>query len=90
MYTLLVFSSDTRFDIQFIHGDSESVVEYKRHYFDLLWNRGMPARSRICNNRQDSGMRVWNASRDIFIYSIEVEEHRKTKQLVIRIFANFR
>jgi hypothetical protein len=47
MYTLLVFSSDTRLDIQFIYSDSESVVEYKRLYFDLLWNRGMPARSRI-------------------------------------------
>jgi hypothetical protein len=47
MYTLLVFSSDTRLDIQFIHGDSESVVEYKRLYFDLLWNRAMPVRSRI-------------------------------------------
>jgi hypothetical protein len=23
-------------------------------------------------------MHAWNASRDIFIYSIEVEEHRKT------------
>jgi hypothetical protein len=35
-------------------------------------------------------MHAWNASRDIFIHSIEVEEHRKTKLLVIRIFANFR
>ena len=47
MYKLLVFSSDTRLDIQFIDGDSESVVGDKRLYFDLLWNRGMPARSRI-------------------------------------------
>jgi hypothetical protein len=46
-------------------------------------------RNKICN-RQDSCMHAWNASRDIFIYSIEVEEHRKTTLLVIRIFANFR
>jgi hypothetical protein len=37
----------TRLDIQFIHGDSESVAEYKRHYFDLLWNGAMLVRSRI-------------------------------------------
>jgi hypothetical protein len=33
--------------IQFIYSDSESVVEYKRQCFDLLWDRAIPAQTRI-------------------------------------------
>ena len=33
--------------IQFIHSDSESVVERKRQCFDLLWDKAMPAQARI-------------------------------------------
>jgi hypothetical protein len=33
--------------IQFIYSDSESVVEYKRRCFDLLWDRAIPAQTRV-------------------------------------------
>jgi hypothetical protein len=33
--------------IRFIYSDSESVVEYKRRCFDLLWDRAIPAQIRI-------------------------------------------
>jgi hypothetical protein len=33
--------------IQFIYSDSESVVEYKRQCFDVLWDRAIPAQTRI-------------------------------------------
>jgi hypothetical protein len=33
--------------IQFIYSDSESVVEYKRQCFDLLWDRAIPGQTRI-------------------------------------------
>jgi hypothetical protein len=33
--------------IQFIYSDSESVVEYKRQCFDLLWDRSIPGQTRI-------------------------------------------
>jgi len=33
--------------IQFIYSDSESVVEFKRRCFDLLWDRAIPAQTRV-------------------------------------------
>jgi hypothetical protein len=78
--------------IQFIYSDSESVVEYKRRCFDLLWDRAIPAQTRI-NELEGKGEESLAAPatqtviidrihscmecKQTFVYQHEVEEHRR-------------
>jgi|SRR5215211_1414951 len=41
------FAPSEERSIQFIYSDSESVVEYKQRCFDLLWDRAIPAQTRV-------------------------------------------
>ena len=78
--------------LQVIHSDSESVVEYKRLCFTSLWDKAVPGQSRIHELEDDvAGKsnsvlgttsvidRIYEciACKMTFIYSAEVEEHKK-------------
>jgi hypothetical protein len=80
-------------NIQFIHSDSESVVAYKRRCFDLLWDRAMPAQSRIDElegKTAEGKVATEERARTVidriyvcvecnrtFLYSFEAEDHKK-------------
>ena len=78
--------------IQFIYSDSESVVEYKRQCFDLLWDRAIPAQTRINELEGEESLVAAPATqtqvvidrihscmecKQTFVYQHEVEEHRR-------------
>jgi hypothetical protein len=79
--------------LQVIHSDSESVVEYKRLCFMSLWDKSAPGQVRIDELEDVAGGnrvsipaatnvidRIYECKvcKQTFIYSVEVEEHRKT------------
>ncbi len=88
------FAARQELQIQFILSDSESVVEYKRHCFDLLWDKATTAQSRIDELEgktvEGSGAPEETAKTIIdriyackvchqtFIHPFEVDDHKKT------------
>jgi hypothetical protein len=87
------FAPREEYKLQVIHTDSESVVEYKRLCFDMLWDKATPAPSRIKElERKDDGKsapdreakavidRIYACTecKQTFLYSIEIEGHRRT------------
>lgn len=79
-------------EIQFIESNSESVLAYKQLIFDALWERAIPSQLRI-DELEGNAPKV-NSSNEIrnvidriyacleckktFLFSQEVEEHKKT------------
>ena len=80
-------------EIQFIHSESESVLEHKRQVFDTLWRHSRPAEPRIAELERGRGLEpaeqtplkkvidsiyVCNDCGETFIFSDEVNFHKNS------------